>query len=166
MRQLIARFRSFCVSSFPVVAFALVVANFVTCCCVSRSCHPQYLYKTVVTTNYLHSVVTNFLYSPSLSPSTIATNTPSRRDIEPTRYPVNYRYFVLGSKPTIYMHGVYYSEGDICSRGIILRIFPDCVYLLNGSILENKYQPKDDEYNFRKSPESYKLTNKERPYDR
>lgn len=145
MKTLITRFRSFCVSSFPLVAFALVVSNFIVSCSVSRASRPQYHYKTFVITNVVSSVVTNYV-SSSFLPSSIPSNAlpESVEQPPPPRYDGSYKYFVLESRRMAYMDGTYYREGDVCSRGIILRIFPDCIYLHNGSVIDNKYQVRMD----------------------
>lgn len=150
MKSILVRFRAFCVSSFPLVAFALVVSNFIMSFKISKSVHPQYSYRTFVVTNYLHSVVTNFVSSPS-SPSFNSTNfSPSAEKPSPPRYDRSYRYFVNASRRMVYMDGSYYSEGDACSKGLIIRIFPDCIYLHDGSVIDNKYSPPlDDSPRFR-----------------
>lgn len=143
MSAILTRFRAFCVSSFPLVAFALVVANFITCCSVSRSCHPQYVYSTIATTNYISEVITNYLSSPLYSTNSINIDTKELKQNSPPSFNVSYQYFVIGDSPTIKMNGVYYREGQVCSKGIILRIFPDTVYLHNGSTLSNTFAPRD-----------------------
>lgn len=146
MKNLLVRFRAFCVSSFPLVAFALVLSNFIVSCSVSRSVKPQYFYKTEVVTNYIHSVVTNFV--TGVTSSTIvstSTNGVSSSSYEPPVYDYSYRYFVLSARRMAYMDGAYLSEGDICSRGLILRIFPDRIFLHDGSVIQNTYRKSLDE---------------------
>lgn len=139
MKHLLARFRSFCVGSFPLVAFVLVVSNFFISFRLGQSRKPVYSYRTFVVTNYLHSVVTNFVVSSSPCVSLSPTNTVSSLPSPPV-YQKEYRYFLSSSRRMVYMDGTYFSEGDFCSRGLIVRIFPDMIYLHDGSTIENTYR--------------------------
>lgn len=158
MKALLTRFRSFCVSSFPLVAFFLVISNFIVSCSVSRAARPQYHYKTFVVTNVVSSVVTNFISSPSFSSSVPSgSNTVSSVSSDPPVYDGRYKYFVLESRRMAFMDGTYYGEGDICSRGLILRIFPDRIFLHNGSCIENKLVFSLDSPSLVSSPPPFQL---------
>lgn len=135
MNRILTRIRDFCISSFPLVAFALVISNFVVSCCVARSNHPKFVYKTFVITNEVVTVVSQFFGSVS-SPS---VSSPVSKDSStpPPVYPLHYEYFILSGRPVVRMFGSVFHEGDTCSRGVILRIFPDRIILHDGSFIEN-----------------------------
>lgn len=139
MKLLFKRFCSFCVTCAPFVAFLLVVSNFFVSCSVIRTAHPRYFYKTIVVTNDVVTIVSNFVSSSSVSipvdPS--HSNLVSSTPLSPPVYNKPFRYFVLGGRRMVAMDGVHFSEGDICSSGIILRIFPDRIILHDGSRIDN-----------------------------
>lgn len=138
MKQLITRIKSALKTLAPLVAFALLCSNFIVSCCVVRSSRPRYFYNTLVVTNELLTVVSNVL-SATYQPTNHVSFSGVSRSSEtvPRSQRVNYRYSVVGGKPVVYMHNRYYYEGDITSRGIILRIFPDRIYLHDGFYIEN-----------------------------
>lgn len=154
MKHILARFRSFCVGSFPLVAFVLVVSNFFISFRLGQTRKPVYSYRTFVVTNYIHSVVTNFVVSSIPVESSSTTNSVSSLTPPPV-YQKEYRYFLSSSRRMVYMDGSYFSEGDYCSRGLIVRIFPDIIYLHDGSTIENTYRHPT----FEKSPLIPEFTN-------
>lgn len=133
-------FRSFCVTSFPFVAFVLVVVNFFVSFFVYKSSHPRYYYRCFVITNEVVSVVTSVI--PSSVSSPVSSSLPSASSSSPSSnpppvYPVRYEYMLLSGFPCARLFGRVYYEGDFTSRGMILRIFPDRIVLHNGSSFEN-----------------------------
>lgn len=111
------------------------MSNVLVSCSVSRSCHPRYFYKTFVITNEVVTIITQQVSSLSL-PSSVSSSSSSSPSLPPS-YPVSYDYFVFSGRPSVRLFGRVYHEGDFTSRGMILRIFPDRILLMNGSVLEN-----------------------------
>lgn len=140
MKRFFLWFRSFCVTSFPFVAFALVICNFIVSCSVYRTAHPRYFYKTFVITNEVHSVVSSTVPFSVSSPESSSKSS----EYSPSVVPVDYDYMVLSSSPVIRLFGRVYREGDVTSHGLILRIFPDRVFLHDGTVLENSRHSNSD----------------------
>lgn len=129
------------------------LCNFVLSCVVYRSSHPRYIYETHVTTNYVHSVVTNFLppsvvLSSNSVSSVVSPSKSSSSSTESHRFP--YEYFILSGRASMRYYGKVYYEGDVCSLGLILRIFPDKVFFHNGDVLLNDLPPRRSETSFHK----------------
>ena len=131
--------------ALPFLIFCAFLCNFVVSCVVYRSAHPRFIYETHVTTNYIHSVVTNYLSSSLVSPTSSVTSVssqvkPSRPSTQTHIFP--YEYFVISGRSVMRYFGKVYFEGDICSLGLILRIFPDKVFFHNGDVLQNDLPPR------------------------
>lgn len=128
-----ARITAFFKKYFPLLAFAMVVSNFVLSCSAIRSIRPQKVIHYSEVTNYVYSVSSNILTS-TFSP----TNTTSSSSVvPPVEHPAEYDYFVNAGSPCIRIYGKIVFEGDVVSYGRIFRIFPDRLFLMNGDIIVN-----------------------------
>ncbi len=136
MKNFFKRFRSLLVSASPFAVALLFLSNLIVSFFVYRSSRPQALYRFFVVTNYVHSVSTNLPSSPSSHSLSLNLAAP-RESRLPDQVSVDYLYFVLSGRPCVRMYGKIYSEGDYCSRGLILRIYPDRILLWDGTYLEN-----------------------------
>lgn len=139
---MIDKFKKICISLWPPVLFGLVVSNFALSCSAYRSASPrEYHYYREITNNVpvispaaavSASVVTNSLAMDS-------TSVP----VGPLEISLPYMFIVVNGLPCMRFYGRYYYEGDVMSRGRILRIFPDRVFLQTGDIICNSSVPID-----------------------
>lgn len=139
MKNFFKRIRSFLVLCAPFCIGVLFIVNLVVSFFSYRSSRPQFLYRVFVVTNVVSTVTTSFVgsVSQSFSNGLSIVNSPSPVRHSPPVISLPYDYFVLSGKPYIRYFDKHYTEGDYCSRGMIMRIFPDRVFLWDGSVIEN-----------------------------
>ena len=135
MKSFLERLRSSLRSFLPLVLFCLVVSNFVLSCSAFRSARPQYRYHHVVVTNEVVQVVSNSV------PSSVDSFSP-RKEVERASDSLPeisrpYTFFYLSGEAFAKLDGFYYRSGDVLSSGRIVRIFPDRIYLHDGSTIVN-----------------------------
>lgn len=137
MKNFFKRIRSFLVLCAPFCIGVLFIVNLVVSFFSYRSSRPQFLYRVFVVTNVVSSVTTSFFGSVSgtFTNGQSIVSSPVRHT--PPSFSLPYDYFVLSGKPYIRYFDKHYTEGDYCSRGMIMRIFPDRVFLWDGSVIEN-----------------------------
>lgn len=129
----------------PFVAFSLVVSNFCLSCAAYRSARPQYRYRHFTVTNEIVTVVSNVsgsVLAKDISQNNIAPGFSSPVISRP------YSYFVVAGVSMAYLDGFYYRAGDSVSSGIIIRIFPDCILLHDGSRIMNSSLPSTQRKEF------------------
>ena len=135
----LARLKSILSTALPFLVFCAVLSNFFVSCCVYRSSHPRFVFSHSEVTNYVYSVTTNFLSSPSHLVTNVLNSSvaPGRNEYTPKVVNGNYQYFVFSGRRCFRYFQHDYFEGDVSSLGLVLRIFPDKVFFHDGTQLVN-----------------------------
>lgn len=141
---MIDRFKRICVAFWPPVLFGLVVSNFALSCSAYRSASPREYHYYREITNNVPVISPAATVSPSVVTNLTAVDS-SPVPVPPSEISLPYTFLVVSGAPCMRFYGRYYYEGDVMSRGRILRIFPDRVFLQTGDIICNSSVPVDRE---------------------